>query len=137
MYGGMVALLVAFAFAENLTALLIADVLVDALGSSVTEASLPTVTFLLCGIYSFATGTSWGTMLVFFQPIVALAVYVYRDKAGRRARVAPCCLRADASWHQRISARPSFPLRSRRVRPPPPRATTRTSPSTRTSSRTS
>ncbi|KAJ1451504.1 Na+/H+ antiporter family-domain-containing protein [Pelagophyceae sp. CCMP2097] len=80
MYGGMVALLVAFTFAENMKKLLIADYLVDALGDSITETTLPTVTFCLCATYAFATGTSWGTMTVFFQPVIALAVYLHRDK---------------------------------------------------------
>ncbi|KAJ1453876.1 Na+/H+ antiporter family-domain-containing protein [Pelagophyceae sp. CCMP2097] len=80
MYGGMVALLVAFTFAENMKKLLIADYLVDALGDGITKSTLPAVTFCLCAIYSFATGTSWGTMAVFFQPVIALAVFIYRDK---------------------------------------------------------
>jgi Na+/H+ antiporter NhaC len=82
MYGGLVALLVAFTFADNLKQLLIADYLVDALGDSITEETLPTVIFLLCAVYAFATGTSWGTMAVFFQPAFALAVYLHRDKGN-------------------------------------------------------
>jgi len=83
MYAGMVALIVAFAFAENIKKLLIADYLVDALGDSIETQTLPAVTFCLCAVYAFATGTSWGTMLVFFQPALALAVYIYQDKGDK------------------------------------------------------
>ena len=82
MYGGLVALLVAFAFASNLKQLLIADYLVDVLGDSLSEATLPATMFCLCAVYAFATGTSWGTMAVFFQPCFALAVYLYRDNGA-------------------------------------------------------
>ncbi|KAJ8604429.1 hypothetical protein CTAYLR_000880 [Chrysophaeum taylorii] len=83
MYSGMVALIVAFAFAENIKELLIADYLVDALGDSIEVQTLPAITFCLCAVYAFATGTSWGTMAVFFQPALALAVYIYRDKGDK------------------------------------------------------
>lgn len=45
--------------------------------------TLPTITFCLCAVYAFATGTSWGTMAVFFQPVLALAVYIFQDKGDK------------------------------------------------------
>jgi len=83
MYAGLVALLVAFAFAENMKSLLIADYLVDTLGDSLTVQNLPTVTFCLAAAYAFATGSSWGTMAVFFQPSIALAVYLFQDDGDK------------------------------------------------------
>lgn len=83
MYGGLVALLIAFTFAENIKQLLIADYLVDALGDELEVQTLPTIVFCLCAVYAFATGTSWGTMAVFFQPAIALAVYLFQDDGDK------------------------------------------------------
>mmetsp|Transcript_18366 Transcript_18366/g.23887 ORF Transcript_18366/g.23887 Transcript_18366/m.23887 type:complete len:757 (-) Transcript_18366:630-2900(-) len=83
MYSGLVALLIAFVFATGLKNLLIADYLVNALGDSLEVQTLPTVVFCLCALYAFATGTSWGTMLVFFQPSIALCVYLFQDKGDK------------------------------------------------------
>ncbi|CAK0795429.1 unnamed protein product [Prorocentrum cordatum] len=68
-----VALLLAFTYAQTVKDLQLGVYLVDLLGDSVSEAELPMLVFILCAIFSLATGTSWGTMTVFMPAVIPLA----------------------------------------------------------------
>ena len=49
---------------------------VQSLSSSLNDAELSALTFILCAVFSAATGSSWGTMTVFFPICIPLAVAV-------------------------------------------------------------
>lgn len=73
---GIVCLLLAFAYATSMRDLGIATYMSDALGDSLTPTTLPSATFVMCSLFSLATGTSWGTMGVFFPIAFVLAAKV-------------------------------------------------------------
>jgi len=75
-YAGAVALMLAITFADTMKDLQIAQYLVQSLSSSLSEAELSALTFVLCAIFSAATGSSWGTMTVFFPICIPLATAV-------------------------------------------------------------
>jgi len=72
---GSLALLLAFAYAQTLKDLQISKYLIDMLADSLTEAELPALVFILCAVFSMATG-SWGTMTVFMPSVIPLAAAV-------------------------------------------------------------
>jgi len=74
-FKGGIALLLAFAYADTVKALQVSKWLIDGLGDT-SEAGLPPLVFILCAIFSLATGTSWGTMTVFMPAVIPLAVHV-------------------------------------------------------------
>mmetsp|Transcript_7513 Transcript_7513/g.20593 ORF Transcript_7513/g.20593 Transcript_7513/m.20593 type:complete len:796 (+) Transcript_7513:82-2469(+) len=84
-FEGMLALLLAFIFAYNLRSLHLATWCAEALGDSLTATSLPAVVFCLCCIFSMATGTSWGTMAVFFPVAAVLLDRVSRHDTNSEA----------------------------------------------------
>lgn len=50
-----------------------ADFVVQGIGSWLPAAALPAAVFVIAGLVSFATGTSWGTMAILFPLVVPLA----------------------------------------------------------------
>ncbi|CAE8609202.1 unnamed protein product [Polarella glacialis] len=76
---GIVALLLAFTYATAMRDLGIATFFADALGETLTPTTLPTVTFILCSLFALSTGTSWGTMGVFFPIAFVLAQTVTKE----------------------------------------------------------
>ncbi|CAE8609201.1 unnamed protein product [Polarella glacialis] len=76
---GIVALLLAFTYATAMRDLGIATFFADALGETLTPTTLPTVTFILCSLFALSTGTSWGTMGVFFPIAFVLAQTVTNE----------------------------------------------------------
>jgi len=74
-FKGGIALLLAFAYADTVKSLQVSKWLIDGLGDT-SEAGLPPLVFILCAIFSLATGTSWGTMTVFMPAVIPLAVHV-------------------------------------------------------------
>lgn len=74
-FKGGIALLLAFAYADTVKTLQVSKWLIDGLGDT-SEAGLPPLVFILCAIFSLATGTSWGTMTVFMPAVIPLAVHI-------------------------------------------------------------
>ncbi len=66
-------LVLAWALGAQCKALQTADVLVAALGGWLPAGAVPAAVFLVSGLVSFATGTSWGTMALLFPLAVPLA----------------------------------------------------------------
>jgi len=82
---GVVALLLAFTYATALRDLGIATYFADALGDTLTATTLPAATFVMCCMFSLATGTSWGTMGVFFPIAFVLAQTVTKEEINSDA----------------------------------------------------
>ena len=53
-----------------------ADYIISLISDSIDPRFLPVIVFLVCGITSFATGTSWGTMAIMFPIVIPLSVAV-------------------------------------------------------------
>jgi Na+/H+ antiporter NhaC len=50
-----------------------ADYIISILSDSINARFLPFMVFILCGLISFATGTSWGTMAIVMPIVIPLA----------------------------------------------------------------
>lgn len=50
-----------------------ADYIISLIGDSLSPHWLPVIIFLVCGVTSFATGTSWGTMAIMMPIVIPLA----------------------------------------------------------------
>jgi Na+/H+ antiporter NhaC len=53
-----------------------ADYLISLISESINPRFLPVIVFLVCGLTSFATGTSWGTMAIMFPIVIPLSAAV-------------------------------------------------------------
>ena len=53
-----------------------ADYIIGLISESVNPRFLPVIVFLVCGLTSFATGTSWGTMAIMFPIVIPLSAAV-------------------------------------------------------------
>ena len=53
-----------------------ADYIISLISDSIDPRFLPVIVFLACGLTSFATGTSWGTMAIMFPIVIPLSVAV-------------------------------------------------------------
>jgi Na+/H+ antiporter NhaC len=53
-----------------------ADYIISLISESVNPRFLPVIVFLVCGLTSFATGTSWGTMAIMFPIVIPLSAAV-------------------------------------------------------------
>ncbi|RKY94835.1 MAG: Na+/H+ antiporter NhaC family protein [Ignavibacteriae bacterium] len=53
-----------------------ADYIISLIGDVVNPRFLPVIVFVVCGVTSFATGTSWGTMAIMFPIVIPLAATV-------------------------------------------------------------
>jgi Na+/H+ antiporter NhaC len=53
-----------------------ADYIISLISDSIDPRFLPVIVFLVCGITSFATGTSWGTMAIMFPIVIPLSAAV-------------------------------------------------------------
>ncbi len=53
-----------------------ADYIISLISDSINPRFLPVIVFLVCGLTSFATGTSWGTMAIMFPIVIPLAAAV-------------------------------------------------------------
>ena len=53
-----------------------ADYIVSLISESINPHFLPVIVFLVCGLTSFATGTSWGTMAIMFPIVIPLSAAV-------------------------------------------------------------
>lgn len=51
-----------------------ADYIISLISNTIDPRFLPVIVFLICGITSFATGTSWGTMAIMFPIVIPLSV---------------------------------------------------------------
>ena len=69
----LMVLILAWALGAVVQATKLSAYVVAALGSSLDVAYLPTVVFVLSGLVSMATGSSWGTMAVMFPIVFELA----------------------------------------------------------------
>jgi Na+/H+ antiporter NhaC len=50
-----------------------ADYIINLISDSIDPRFLPVIVFIVCGITSFATGTSWGTMAIMFPIMIPLS----------------------------------------------------------------
>ncbi len=53
-----------------------ADYIISLISESIDPRFLPVIVFLVCGVTSFATGTSWGTMAIMFPIVIPLSAAV-------------------------------------------------------------
>lgn len=53
-----------------------ADYIVSLISDSINPYLLPVIVFIVCGLTSFSTGTSWGTMAIMFPIVIPLAASV-------------------------------------------------------------
>lgn len=53
-----------------------ADYIISMISDSISPYYLPVIVFIVCGIISFSTGTSWGTMAIMFPIVIPLAAAV-------------------------------------------------------------
>lgn len=53
-----------------------ADYIISLISDSIDPRFLPVIIFIVCGVTSFATGTSWGTMAIMFPIVIPLSVAV-------------------------------------------------------------
>jgi len=53
-----------------------ADYIISLISDSIDPRFLPVIVFAVCGLTSFATGTSWGTMAIMFPIVIPLAAAV-------------------------------------------------------------
>lgn len=53
-----------------------ADYIISLISDSIDPRFLPVIVFIVCGITSFATGTSWGTMAIMFPIVIPLSTAV-------------------------------------------------------------
>jgi len=53
-----------------------ADYIISLISDSIDPRFLPVIVFLVCGLTSFATGTSWGTMAIMFPIVIPLSAAV-------------------------------------------------------------
>jgi Na+/H+ antiporter NhaC len=53
-----------------------ADYIISLISDSIDPRFLPVIVFAVCGITSFATGTSWGTMAIMFPIVIPLSAAV-------------------------------------------------------------
>jgi Na+/H+ antiporter NhaC len=53
-----------------------ADYIVSLISESIDPRFLPVIVFAVCGLTSFATGTSWGTMAIMFPIVIPLSAAV-------------------------------------------------------------
>lgn len=53
-----------------------ADYIISLISDSIDPRFLPVIVFIVCGLTSFATGTSWGTMAIMFPIVIPLSAAV-------------------------------------------------------------
>jgi Na+/H+ antiporter NhaC len=53
-----------------------ADYIIGLVSDSIDPRFLPVIVFAVCGLTSFATGTSWGTMAIMFPIVIPLSAAV-------------------------------------------------------------
>ena len=53
-----------------------ADYIISLISESIDPRFLPVIVFAVCGLTSFATGTSWGTMAIMFPIVIPLSAAV-------------------------------------------------------------
>ncbi|MCJ7555078.1 MAG: hypothetical protein MUO34_14490, partial [Ignavibacteriaceae bacterium] len=53
-----------------------ADYIISLISDSISPYYLPVIVFIVCGLISFSTGTSWGTMAIMFPIAIPLAASV-------------------------------------------------------------
>jgi Na+/H+ antiporter NhaC len=53
-----------------------ADYIISLISDSINPRFLPVIVFVVCGLTSFATGTSWGTMAIMFPIVIPLSAAV-------------------------------------------------------------
>jgi len=53
-----------------------ADYIISLISNSIDPRFLPVIVFAVCGLTSFATGTSWGTMAIMFPIVIPLSAAV-------------------------------------------------------------
>ena len=53
-----------------------ADYIISLISDSINPRFLPVIVFIVCGVTSFATGTSWGTMAIMFPIVIPLSAAV-------------------------------------------------------------
>lgn len=68
----MIILLLAWSLAETTTILHTSDFLINQFIGVVSVKWIPAITFILAGLISFSTGTSWGTMAILYPLLLPL-----------------------------------------------------------------
>lgn len=72
MFDGLIILVFAWSLSSITTELNTAGFLIEAIGDSVNPFWVPVIIFVLSGLISFATGTSWGTMGILMPLVIPL-----------------------------------------------------------------
>jgi Na+/H+ antiporter NhaC len=53
-----------------------ADYIISLISDSISPFYLPVIVFIVCGLTSFSTGTSWGTMAIMFPIVIPLSASI-------------------------------------------------------------
>ena len=81
MMSAIIILVLAWALAATTKDLHTADFITNALGDGFSPYLFPAVTFILAGLISFSTGSSWSTMAILY-PLVIPAVWIISGDAA-------------------------------------------------------
>ena len=76
MMGAMIILVCAWALAHVTDDLHTSDFLIQVLGSGMAPFLIPVITFVLAGLVSFSTGSSWSTMAILYPLLIPVAFQV-------------------------------------------------------------
>lgn len=76
MMGAMIILICAWALAKVTDDLHTSDFLIQALGNGMAPFLIPVITFILAGLVSFSTGSSWSTMAILYPLLIPVAFQV-------------------------------------------------------------
>jgi Na+/H+ antiporter NhaC len=87
MLHAMLILILAWALAKVTKDLHTADFITNLLSSGVSPYFIPAITFLLAGVVSFSTGSSWGTMAILY-PLLIPAVWSVSLDTGLTPEIA-------------------------------------------------
>lgn len=79
MFYACVILVFAWGISQITTEMKTADYIITLVSDSFHPGFLPAVVFLICGVISFSTGTSWGTMAIVMPLVIPLAYAVAQN----------------------------------------------------------
>ncbi len=76
MFLAVIILTLAWAIGAVTSEIRTADYIISLISDSINPRFLPVIVFVVCGLTSFATGTSWGTMAIMFPIVIPLSAAV-------------------------------------------------------------
>ena len=76
MMGAMIILVCAWALAKVTDDLHTSDFLINIMGGGMAPFLIPVITFVLAGLVSFSTGSSWSTMAILYPLLIPVALQV-------------------------------------------------------------